>query len=293
MRIPAALFIIAIAVIPAPAQETWNQVFPLDVPPPKGFRANRGAYSPLMEVLRSSRPEVTDRQLEQLKVMQVEDLWDGMGEYRDTNYVRGFQMTRPGERLVGRALTMRYLPPRPDVKRAAQQLAAEGNWDNRFNIRAGEEARPGDVVVVDQGGPEGSIFLGDLSALGIMMRGAAGVIVDGGVRDAKELRGASFDRFPIFARFFDARANWWVGVDWDVPVRVGTATVLPGDIVVADEGGVLFIPPELVAPILQQAASSKKVEERQRELIKERKFRLRDVYPLHPKLKEEFDKDRK
>ena len=174
-----------------------------------------------------------------------------MGEYSKTNHVRGFKTTRRGERLVGRALTMRFLPSRPDLSKAAQTLAKEADWGRGFHIRAGEEANPNDVIVVDLGGRDGSNYFGDVTALGIKMRGAAGVIIDGNTRDLAELSADKFTGFPVFARFFDIHGSRWVGTEWNVPIRVGNVAVVPGDIVVADEGGILFIPPQIVADVLE------------------------------------------
>lgn len=207
--------------------------------------------------------------------------------------MRGFKTTRPGERLVGRALTMRFLPSRPDLAKAAQTLAMEADWDRRFYIRAGEEAKPNDVIVVDLGGTNGGNFFGDVTALGIKMRDAAGVVIDGGTRDLAELGADNFVGFPVFARFFDIHGNTWVGTEWNVPIRVGEVAVVPGDIVVADEGGILFIPPRMVAQVLQTVNEGLAREDYERNLIKQKKYLIREVYPLHPKLQEEFDKSRR
>jgi len=272
------------------AQRPFNTPLAADHPVPKEALTNREGYSPIYEVLKRDRTAVTDDQLKQLAEYQLENLWGSMGEYRDTNYVTGFQATQPGKRLVGRALTMRFLPSRPDLDKAARTLADESNRDRRFYIRAGEEARKNDVIVVDLGGVEGANFFGDITALGIAMRDAAGVLIDGGTRDLAELRGPDFSNFPVFARFFDIQPATWLGTDWNVPIRVGSATVVPGDIVVADEGGVLFIPPQLVAQVLERSAERRRRENFERGVVRSKKYIIRDVYPLHPKLEEQLKK---
>ncbi len=264
-----------------------------DVAPPEGFRANRSSYSAVMDVLRSIRPdvEVSDADLARLAEMQLEDIWRSLGDYR-TNYVRGFRATQPGRRVVGRALTMRFLPPRPDLVEAIDQLAAEGDWDRRYYARASEEARPGDVIVAELGGADGHVLFGGMGALGIKLRGAAGVVIDGGSRDLAELVGETFADFPVFARFFDVTTTSWLGVEWNAPVRIGTATVLPGDVVVADETGVLFFPAHLVGDVLRAAAEQAALEEYERELLRSGEHRFRDVYPLSPALRREYERPR-
>src|SRR5204862_5079904 len=156
-----------------------------------------------------------------------------LGDYR-TNCARGFISTRPHGRIVGRALTMRFLPPRPDVSRAAQTLAQEADWDRRYYARAAEEAQPGDVIVAELGGAEGHNLFGAMAATGIKSRGVSGVVIDGGSRDLAELQGDAFKRFPVLAKFFHVTTTSWVGVEFNAPVRIGTATVLPGDVVVGE-----------------------------------------------------------
>ena len=262
-----------------------------DVPIPDGFRANRTTFSAVMDVLRPMRQDVTDEQLDQLAELPLEAIWGGLGDYR-ANYVRGFTSTQPGERVAGRALTMRFLPPRPDLVQAIDTLASEGDWDRRYYARAAEEARPGDIVVAELGGADGHSLFGAMGALGIKLRRVAGVIIDGGSRDLIELQDDMFDGFPIFARFFDVHTTSWLGVEWNTPVRIGRATVLPGDVVVADESGALFFPPNLVQSVLDSATESSALEEYERDLLRSQMHRFRDVYPLSPELREEYETQR-
>ena len=262
-----------------------------DVAPPDGFRANKTSYSPLMDKLASSRAVVvTDAQLEELKSLQLEAIWDGLGDYR-ANYVLGLETTQPGERVVGRALTMRFLPSRPDVREALDALAEEGDWDRRYYGRASDEARPGDVVVADLGGASGDQFFGDLGGLGMQLAGIRGAIIDGGSRDKAELSESGFADFPVFARYFDIDTSKWLCAEWNVPVRIDGVTVLPGDIVVADDSGVIFFPPQLVASVLQNARAKVSMENHQRELLRKKEHRFGDVYPvLSPELREEYER---
>ncbi len=264
-----------------------------EVAAPDGFRANRSSYSAIMDVIRSTRDEVTvsEEDLARLGEMQLEDIWRSLGDYRN-NYVRGFRATQPGRRVAGRALTMRFLPPRPDLVAAIDRLAAEGDWDRRYYARAAEEARPGDVVVAELGGADGHVLFGGMGALGIKLRGVAGVVVDGGSRDLAELVGPAFADFPVFARFFDVTTTSWLGVEWNAPVRIGTATVLPGDVVVANDTGVLFFPGELVPEVLRAADEQAAIEEHERDLLRSGEHRFRDVYPLSPALRREYERDR-
>jgi len=191
---------------------------------------------------------------------------------------------------VGRALTMRYLPVRPDLLDAVQTLAREGDWEYQYNIRAGEDARPGEVLVVELGGMvERATFMGDVTGLGIKSRGAVGVVIDGGLRDLAEF--LPWRDFPVYYTGAHASAMAdQVGVEWNVPVRIKTVTVLPGDAVIGDESGLLFFPPSLADEVIRAAEDTVYIEDFKREMIRGTKYRAGDIYPsLSPELEKVFE----
>lgn len=254
-------------------------------------RASRDTWTPLMDVLKPVRSPVTDAQLQRLRDLPLEAVW---GALQRRQYVRsfegGFQMTVQNPKLVGRAVTMRYLPVRPDLMEGVRTLAKEGDWDYQFNVRAGEDLKPGDVVVVELGGMvDRATFLGDVTGLGMEAAGAEGVIVDGGIRDLAEF--VHMQAFPIYYRGAHASAMAdQVGVDWNGPIRLGGITVLPGDIVMADVEGVLVIPPQLVAEVIRDAENTVHSENFKREMMRSKKYRSRDIYPtLSPELQKLYE----
>jgi 4-hydroxy-4-methyl-2-oxoglutarate aldolase len=260
-------------------------------PDPK-LRDNRDTYSPVMELLKPEIVRVTDAQLEHLKHIQLEPIWQAVQAlgYRNCHF-SGLKTTRPGERLVGRAMTIRYLPQRPDLTEAMTKLAKEGDWPRAYNVRAAEEVKPGDVIVVDLGGgiPDG-IFFGDVSAIGARAAGANGVILYGSTRDEVELQ--KMAGFPVLAMGFDPRPATQIGVDWNVPIRVGGVTVLPGDVVVADEEAAVFFPGKIAEQVIQRAQATQDQEMYERKLATERQHKFRDVYPLNPELKKQYEEEK-
>ena len=259
-------------------------------------RAAKDTWTPIMDVLKPSRSvEVTEAQLQRLRELPLEAIW---GALQGKRYVRsfegGFQYTVPNAKIVGRAVTMRYLPVRPDLVEAVQTLAKEGDWDYQYNVRAGEDLKRGDVVVVELGGMvDRATFLGDVTGLGMQMAGAAGVIVDGGIRDLSEF--LVMKDLPILYRGAHASAMAdQVGVQWNGPVRLGGITVLPGDVVIADAEGVLVVPPQLVADVISSAEDTVYTENFKREMMRTKKYRARDVYPnLSPELQKLFEEWKK
>jgi regulator of RNase E activity RraA len=254
---------------------------------------NRNTYHPALEVLRTKTAAVTDAQLEQLRKLPLEAVWGAVQRAGYTNsHFSGLKSSRPQEKLVGRALTIRYLPRRPDLVQAMEALAKEGDWPVAWNVRAAEEVKPGDVIVVDLGGDiDTGVFWGDISALGAKMAGARGAILYGSSRDLTELR--DIDNFPVLAVGFDPRPAVQIGVDWNVPIRVGPATVLPGDVVVADEEAAVFFPASIVESVIQQSSRLVEQEDYERKLVGEKSHRFRDVYPLNPELRKKFEAERK
>jgi len=264
-------------------------------PAPKQMRAARDTYSPVMEVLRPRRRRPSDEQLERLKRLPLEAVWGALErrQYRNC-FVNGLQTTQPGRILVGRALTMRYLPVRPDLMEAVTTLAQEGDWSYRFGVRTVEEVQPGDVPVVELGGAVvWATHVGDVLTTGIRSRGAAGMVIDGGLRDLQEI--LQMKDFPVYYR--GAHASYMadqVGVEWNVPVRIGGVTVLPGDVVMGDASGVLFFPPELIEEVIREAEETVCVEDFKREMMRGRKYRPRDIYPqMSPEVEKEFEQWRK
>lgn len=126
-------------------------------------------------------------------------------------------------------------------------------------LRAIETAAPGDVVVVDGGGRE-LAFGGELFARGALVRGLAGIIVDGGYRDIGYVSGGPL---PVYSRSITpvaAPANR-LG-ELQVPVTCGGVVVRPGDVVLADDEGVIVVDAERVAALLDAAAAIKATERR-------------------------------
>lgn len=266
----------------------WRAESQIQVPP--GLRAERNTWTPLMDVLKKDRPRVTDEQLTRIARYPIEALWNGVQNQGYTrNFANHFRLTQPGTKLVGRALTMRYLPLRPDIDAATKQLAKEGDWDYQYNVRAGEDAHSGDVIVVELGGAvDRATFLGDVTGIGMKQRGVRGVVVDGGIRDLNEF--LAMKDFPIY--YVNAHASAMadeVGVEWNAPIRVGHVSVLPGDVVVGDEEGVLFFPPQITEEVLKSAALTVNTENFKREMMRSGKYRSRDIYPkLSPELEKRY-----
>jgi regulator of RNase E activity RraA/2-keto-4-pentenoate hydratase/2-oxohepta-3-ene-1,7-dioic acid hydratase in catechol pathway len=187
--------------------------------------------------------------------------------------IDGVRPLRPGTRLVGTARTLRFVPYRADL------FAARGGGFNAQK-RAFDEVGPGEVLVIEARGDATAGTLGDILALRAKARGAAGVITDGGVRDAAAVAEVGL---PVYCAGTHPAVLGRRHVPWEVDTTIacGGATVQPGDVIVADDDGALVIPPGLVAEVLAGAVEQEAEEAFIAEMVR-RGEPVRGLYPPDP-----------
>jgi regulator of RNase E activity RraA len=171
-------------------------------------------------------------------------------------YLQGIgRLTKPsGGNLVGQAFTLRNIPAREDI----DQLSAFDNPDHPQR-KAIESVPPGHVLVVDTRGETRVASGGQILTTRLKVRGAAGLVSDGPVRDSAEI--AKMD-FPVYCAGGSAPLNLihHHAIDLNVPVGCGGVAVYPGDVIVGDEEGVVVIPAHLADEVAADAAEQEKME---------------------------------
>ena len=163
-------------------------------------------------------------------------------------FVQGAAPLGVGKRtLVGPAYTLRYIPTRPDT----DPLEAFREPDHPQRV-AVEECPPGAVLVMDCRQDASAASAGSILLTRLQMRGAAGVVSDGGIRDAA---GAAALDMPVFAAKASAPTNLTKhhAVDIGLPIACGGVAVYPGDIVLGDADGVMVIPRHLADEIADES----------------------------------------
>jgi len=170
-------------------------------------------------------------------------------------FMAGVRPLRPGQRMVGQAFTLRYIPSREDLDRTG----AVDNLTDPQRI-AVERVGPDDVLVIDARGDERAGSLGAILATRMKVRGAAGVVTDGAFRDSPAIAESGL---PAFARAAHAATNKTIHHPTDVqlPIACGGVAVYPGDVLVGDDEGVIIIPRHLAAEVAQEAASQEQRED--------------------------------
>ena len=184
--------------------------------------------------------------------------------------IDGLQSTRPDARLLGLARTLRFIPNREDL------FESHGGGFNAQK-RAFDTLNPDDVLVIEARGETGTGTVGDILALRAQVRGAAGIVTDGGVRDVVAVAALAIPTY--FANAHPAvLGRKHVPWDTDLTIACGGAAVQPGDIIVGDADGVLVIPPFLIEKVVDGAIE----QERQETFIAEMVAAGESVDGLYP-----------
>ncbi len=170
----------------------------------------------------------------------------------DEMTIDGVVPLHPESKLVGVARTLRFVPARADLF-----LAHGGGYNVQKQVFDG--VGPGEVIVIEARGERGSGTLGDILAIRAHARGAAGIVTDGGVRDALAVTAVGIPVYtsgPHPAVLGRRHVPW----DSDVTIACGGTTVQPGDVIVGDADGVVVIPPGLAEEVAD-AALAQEVED--------------------------------
>lgn len=239
------------------------------------------------------RPKVPDNLIQGLRELTVEDVWSVLPGKGFTNQYAGeWRMTQPGKKLMGRVVTAQYMPVRGDLNEIVTADAKKKGYQGGPNQWVIDQLQPGDVLVVDLfGKTEGGTFVGDNLAFYISQATkTGGLVVDGSVRDLESLY--SIDMPVYFRNAHPSPIRDVMLVGLNVPVRIGNATVMPGDIAFGDREGIYFIPPAHVEDILKKAAETKVHDDWTKMKFREGKYKSSDIYgsPRQQSLKDEYEK---
>jgi regulator of RNase E activity RraA len=171
-------------------------------------------------------------------------------------YIQGVSRltTKTSGNLVGPAFTMRSIPAREDL----DQIGAFDD-PNHPQRKAIESVPPGHVLVLDCRGETRVASGGQILTTRLQVRGAAGLVSDGPVRDSGAI--AKMD-FPVYCAGGSAPLNLLHhhAIDQNIPIGCGGVAVYPGDVIVGDDEGVVVIPAHLADEVAEQAVEQEKME---------------------------------
>ena len=161
-------------------------------------------------------------------------------------FFTGLAPIKPGQRMIGTAKTLRYVPMREDL---VPTLQAGVNAQRR----AVETIEPGQVLVIEARNSPEAGTIGDVLSMRALARGATGIITDGCVRDSAAVGQLGI---PVYLRTSHAAtlSRDHLPLDIDIPIACAGVLVMPGDVIVGDDDGAMVIPAALVEEVARDAA---------------------------------------
>lgn len=201
------------------------------------------------------RPKIPDALLERAKHIGIDDAWTVLKNEGYTNQYAGeWKMVKEDVPVIGRAMTAMFMPSRPDVEKNIKErgITKQGRKGNT-NAWPIEVLTKGDVYVADGFGKiGGGTLMGATLANSIYSKSGNGVVFNGAARDLQEIQ--LIDGFNAFVRdFHPSFLEEMVLMGLNSPIRIGNAMVLPGDLVIAQREGVLFVPAHLAEQVIGTA----------------------------------------
>lgn len=201
------------------------------------------------------RPKISDNLIERAKRIGIDDAWTVLKNQGYTNQFEGnWRRVHDEVPIVGRALTAMYMPSRPDVvKNIKERGINEQGRKGDTNTWPIEMLGKGDVYVADGFGKiDAGTLMGATLATAIYSRTGTGVIFNGSARDLETVK--KLEGFNAFVRdFHPSFLEEMVVMGLNTPIRIGGVMVMPGDLVIAKEEGVLFVPAHLAEHVVSIA----------------------------------------
>ena len=200
-------------------------------------------------------PHISDEKLEVLRAIPTQTLIDAQWvKGWPMSFIEGAVPLQQGQHMAGRAVTLRFVPHRPDL------ADDKPKGSDSAEYVAIEMCGPGEVLVIDAMGWKYSSVGGDIKFLRMKQLGAGGLVTDGGVRDSVSLKEYGF---PVYSASLTAKqgpAEFW---PWQVndAIQCGGVLVRPGDAVVGDDDGVVVVPQSIVDEVIEIAHQREEVEE--------------------------------
>ena len=203
----------------------------------------------------SDLPPISDATLEVLKEIPTQTLIDALWVKNwPMGYVEGSRPLQLGQKMAGRAVTLRFVPHRPDL------VDDKPRGDQSAEYVAFELCGPGEVLVIDAMRWTYSSIGGDIKFFRLMQRGVRGLVTDGGARDSVSLKEYGFPVYSASTTAKQGPAEFW---PWQVndAIQCGGVLVRPGDAVVGDDDGAVVVPHAIVDEVIQIAHEREEVEE--------------------------------
>lgn len=230
--------------------------------------------------------DITRELIERYKKVSAATVYSGVRRLGyEPCFMRGVKNFTPGRTLVGRARTLRFIPPRPDI------IAETHRGESSPEYEAMGSCEPGDVLVCDGMGRVYAAIGGDVKLLQLKMRGAAGIVTDAAIRDLDIVQGYGLtvfagDRTPM------GGADEIEPYEANVTIACGGVAVRPGDLIVGDDDGVVVVPAGAASEVIDWVEEHEEVEEYIKGLIQEENVFPGKYYPPTDAMVEQYRRSR-
>ena len=198
---------------------------------------------------------ISTETLATLKQIPTQTLIDGLWVKNwPMSMIHGAKPLQPGQHMAGRAVTLRFVPHRPDL------AADKPKSDQSAEYVAIELCGPEEVLVIDAMNWEYSSIGGDIKFMRLHQRQVGGIVTDGAIRDSNTLKEYGFPVYSANTTSKQGPAEFW---PWQVndAIQCGGVLVRPGDAIVGDEDGVIVIARSMVNEVIEIAQQREEVEE--------------------------------
>ena len=203
----------------------------------------------------TTRDPISDETLDVLKSIPTQTLIDGLWVMGwPMSYIEGARPLQRGQKMAGRAVTLRFVPHRPDL------VQDKPKGDQSAEYVAYELCGPGEVIVIDAMGWTYSSIGGDIKFMRLHQREVGGLVTDGSVRDSNSLIEYGFPVYSASTTAKQGPAEFW---PWQVndAIQCGGVLVRPGDAIVGDDDGAVVVPYAVVDQVISIAHEREEVEE--------------------------------
>ncbi|TMI66394.1 MAG: RraA family protein [Bacteroidetes bacterium] len=196
------------------------------------------------------RPKIPDSLLVRAKYIMIDDAWTVLKNEGYTNQFEGNWKSVNDTPMTGRAVTAMYMPSRPDVEKNIKERGAMQGRKGNTNSWPIDVLTKGDIYIADAFGKiSGGSIMGATLANSIYSKSGNGVIFNGAARDLQEIK--NIKGFNAFVRdFHPSFTEEMVLMGLNTAIRIGNVMVLPGDLVIAQKEGVLFVPAHLAEQVV-------------------------------------------
>jgi regulator of RNase E activity RraA len=199
------------------------------------------------------RPKIPDNLLQRAKKIYIDDAWTVLKNEGYLHQFEGNWKTVNDTIITGRAVTAMYMPSRPDVEKNIKDRGAKQGRKGNTNSWPIDILAKGDLYVADAFGKiSGGPIMGATLANSIYSKSGNGVVFDGSARDLLEIQ--NIKGFNAFVRdFHPSFTEQMVLMGLNTAIRIGNVMVLPGDLVIAQKEGVLFVPAHMAEQVVGTA----------------------------------------